>query len=211
MSSERLSTAVKLPNFLVTLRTEMNGFAEGSAHGAKERRILPSDFIVYPQMTIKNGAATEPPIKRPGLLRSGPVACRLLAGDDSGPQSRDRFLDLVVIGRRGEELLHHVVGRVDDRVIQDFLVDELLGSLVAVGVEYKVAGLGDDLRLHDVVDELVRLGNMRSILRDRHHVEPHLGALRRDRVADLDAVLCLFRTAAGLEDVAGITEDEADV
>jgi hypothetical protein len=28
----------------------MYGLAEGSLQGAKERRILPSDFIIYPQM-----------------------------------------------------------------------------------------------------------------------------------------------------------------
>src|SRR5436190_4554218 len=43
--SDRLLTAVKSPNFLVTLSNWIYGLAFGSFHGAKSLRMLPSDFI----------------------------------------------------------------------------------------------------------------------------------------------------------------------
>ncbi|MNV85004.1 hypothetical protein D3C71_1789220 [compost metagenome] len=60
MLSERSSTAVKSPNFLVTFLTEMNGLEAGSAQGAKERLILPSDFIIYPRMIQPMGTLVFP-------------------------------------------------------------------------------------------------------------------------------------------------------
>ena len=71
--------------------------------------------------------------------------------------------------------------RIDRRVLEDLLVDELLRGLVAVGVEDVVRRLGDDFRLHHVVEEVVRLLDMLGIGRDGHLVEPHLRAFLRDR------------------------------
>ncbi|MCY1295218.1 hypothetical protein D9M70_445470 [compost metagenome] len=53
--------------------------------------------------------------------------------------------------------------------------------------------------------------NVLCIGRDRQHVEPHLRALRRDRIVDGHAGLRFGCTVAGLEDVAGETDRKADV
>ena len=61
MVSDRLSTAVKSPNRLVTFSNWMYGFAFGSFHGAKSLRMLPSDFMSLSVLFPGKTPATQPP------------------------------------------------------------------------------------------------------------------------------------------------------
>jgi hypothetical protein len=57
----------------------------------------------------------------------------------------------------------------------------------------------------------MRLVDVLGIRRDREVVEPHERALARHEIGDLDPVLGFFGTLLRLDDVAGITDREADI
>src|SRR5947199_2853249 len=82
--------------------------------------------------------------ERPRQLHAGALVSSL-AGDDLGPDARHRALGLGVEGRDREELLHRRLIGIDRGIAEDVLVDELLRSLVAVGLEYVVRRLGGHL------------------------------------------------------------------
>ena len=106
---------------------------------------------------------------------------------------------------------HRRLVRIDRRIVDHILVEQRLRGLVAVGVEDIVRCLGGDLRPHDVVDELMSLGDVLGVSGDRHLIEPHLGALLRDDVGDVDALVGLGGAVARLEEVAREADGKADV
>src|SRR5262245_41786855 len=59
-------------------------------------------------------------------------ALRSLTGDDLRPGPRHDALRLWIVRGHGEELLQRRLVRIDRRIVEDLLVDELLGGLVAV-------------------------------------------------------------------------------
>src|SRR5689334_17709951 len=112
MVSDRLLTAVKSPNFLVTLSNWIYGLAFGSFHGAKSLRMLPSDFMIPTLRCFFK----FPKRKRPRQLAAGVVSQCLLAGDDLGPGARDDALCLGVVWRDGIQLLRRLFVRIDRRI-----------------------------------------------------------------------------------------------
>src|SRR4051794_35144743 len=71
-------------------------------------------------------------------VAAGTMSHCLLAGDDLGPAARDQALGLGIVGLDRIELFQGLGVRIDRRIIQQRLVDELLRSLVAVGVQHIV-------------------------------------------------------------------------
>ena len=101
--------------------------------------------------------------------------------------------------------------RIDGLVVEDLGIDQLLARQIAVGIGQEIGILGRDLGPIEIVDQLIGLGDMACIGRDRQIVEKHLRALFRDGIADLDAVLGLGGTAARLHDVAGPAHHQANL
>ncbi len=110
------------------------------------------------------------------------------------------------VRRRGVEVLQRLGQRIDRRIVEDRLVDELLRFEVAVRIFHEVGRLGDDFRPLDIVDEGEGGVGIGRILRHDHQIHPEQRALLRDRIVHVDARL---GAVLGLDDVAGIAEDEA--
>src|SRR6188768_1329303 len=109
MLSVWLSTAVKLPNRLVTARNSMKGLAAGSFHGWNFRRTAPRTFFAK--------AATP----RSRLSARG----SLLARCHLSPDTRHLALRARVARRRRVELGERLRRRINRRVREDAFVELL--------------------------------------------------------------------------------------
>ena len=104
------------------------------------------------------------------------------------------FADVLLERQRRE----HRGRRVDQRVVEDVLVDVRLRGLVRAAVVHVVRERGADLGLEDVVHERFRVLRVLGALRDRHRVDP------RERTRGGDHVLDVLVVGLDREDVARV-------
>src|SRR5690554_5656491 len=140
-----------------------------------------------------------------------PLTTPLTPGLNAGPGAGHQALCVLRPTFHDVELFHHIIRRVNAGVVKDFCINKFIGCLVGVGVPHIVGHLSDDLWLHQKVDQLVGIFNVRCASRDGHHVEPQHRALFGNGVADFVAVFGFLGTSSRLQDIAGIAGSHAQV
>ncbi|RML84025.1 hypothetical protein ALQ88_05902 [Pseudomonas savastanoi] len=110
-----------------------------------------------------------------------------------------------------EQAVQHFLRRVNRCIGADFLVHELAGGGIGVGVADFIADLGDHLGVKHVIDEGAGGLDVFRVCRNGQHIEPQVAALLRDAVSELHAFACLFCARLGLEHIARKTGCNTDV
>src|SRR5580704_933750 len=182
--------------------------------------------VVLPQPELPRSANSSPRSMTRSTLSTAVIAPKRLvmpsmrtialrltstARLDGGPQPRALAHLLGVAGGDGVEARAYVGRRIDQRIARDVVGHQGGRRLVGVGIAGELARRSGDLGLHHEIEEAERLRGIGCILGDRRHVDPQHRAFLRDGIGDVLPVLGLGGAVARLEDVAGITEGQADV
>src|SRR5690348_12288607 len=151
-------------------------------------------------------------LTNPAILTIGPATeIRSPAGLDRGPEPGALAHLLGGAGTDSIEAGPVVGGGIDPGVVRDRLVEQRGRRRVAVCIAGDRAGGGRHPGIEHEVEEAISLVRVRRVLGDRRDVDPEHRALSRYGVGDLTLLDRLRGAGAGLQDVAGVAESEADV
>src|SRR5690606_14522369 len=111
----------------------------------------------------------------------------------------------------GIQLGHHLLRRVDARVVADRLVHQRGGRLVGVGELHVVGDFRNDFRTQQEVQVGVGVVDVLRIGGNGQHVEEGARALLGNAVLDVHPGAGFLGARLGLVQVAGIAHGHADV
>src|SRR6185436_1120459 len=150
-----------------------------------------------------------------GQAAAGPLPARpfvsSLAGSEAGPRPVEKPRELIGLRQVREQLGLDLRRRIDAGVVAHVLVHEWDRRSIAGRVVHEVRVRRGDLGLHHEVDESMCVVRMRSVGRDRVHVEPDDRSFLRYEILDDIALPGLVGTVACLKDIAAPAEREADL
>src|SRR5690625_3813697 len=171
----------------------------------------PSKRLLTRRISIKPSSRTGR-----GLPVGKPADCSTLRCSDSGtrlhpvPDTRMDTLNGKRLVLGDIQVVHHLLVRIDSRVVENIRVEEFVGRHVGIGIDHVLGNAGGYFRLKQEIDERMGVVRVRGIGGDRQHVEPQRCTLFGNNVVNGEIASGLGGTVGSLEHITRVTRRHAD-